>query len=107
MQEEDVASLIKRALRVGGLTQAQLAKAAKVHQSTVSRTLAQAEVHRQGKARGRLLAYVRNALRGGTTTGRDKVLTAFDSVWDGSEEHASAVARVIDALADFRPSTPK
>ncbi len=107
MQEEDAANLVKRALSVGGLTQAQLADGAEVHQSTVSRTLAHPDVRRQGKARARLLAYARNALRGETAKGRDKVLTAFESVWDGSEEHASAVARVIDALADFRPSTPK
>ncbi len=107
MQEEDAAKLIKRALRISGLTQAELAKGAGVHQSTVSRVLEQKSIRRQGKARARLVTHARNALRGDMAKGRERVLTAFDSVWDGSEEHAAAVARIIDALANLRPSTER
>jgi DNA-binding LacI/PurR family transcriptional regulator len=104
MQEEDAATLIEQVIRINRLTQAGLAKAAGVNQATVSRVLRRKMVRRQGQARSRLLTYARNALRGEMATGREKVLTAFDSVWDGSDEHAAAVARIIDALADLRPS---
>jgi hypothetical protein len=36
-------------------------------------------------------------------TGRDQVLGAFDRIWDGSELHAAAVVKVIEALVDLRP----
>jgi DNA-binding LacI/PurR family transcriptional regulator len=104
MQEENAAKLVEQVIRLNRLTQAGLAKAAGVHQSTVSRVLEERTIRRQGQARARLLAYARNALRGEMVKGREKVLTAFESVWDGSEEHAAAVARIIDALADLRPS---
>ena len=105
MQDENAeAELIQRLLRISGQTQAQLADAAGVHQSTVSRVLECKKVFRQGKARARLIKHARNALRGDFAEGRDKVLLAFDSTWDGSEEHASAIARMIDAVANLRPS---
>lgn len=104
MQEEDAAKLVQRVIQITRLTQAGLAKAAGVHQSTVSRVLDEKTTTRQGQARARLVAYARNALRGEMANGREKVLTAFDAVWDGSQEHAAAVARIIDALADLRPS---
>jgi DNA-binding MurR/RpiR family transcriptional regulator len=104
MQEEEAAKLIEQVLRINQLTQAALAKAAGVHQSTVSRILDKKTISRRGQARARLIAYARNALKGEMAKGTEKVLAAFESVWDGSEEHAAAVARIIDALADLRPS---
>ncbi|HEY1754436.1 MAG TPA: hypothetical protein VGG72_03505 [Bryobacteraceae bacterium] len=38
-----------------------------------------------------------------TGSGRDQVLSAFDRIWDGSEVHAAAVAKVIEALDALRP----
>src|SRR5262245_23371721 len=104
MQEKKAAELVKRLLQKNQLTQVQLAKKAGVHQSTVSRVTKKKKVDRQGKAKARLLKYAGNALSGKLATGEDKILTAFKSIWDGSEEHAAAIARVIGATADLRPS---
>lgn len=104
MQEESATNLIERALRASGQTQGEFAAAAGVHQSTVSRMLRREKTSRQGKASVRLSQHAQNALRGDLATGRDRVLLAFDSIWDGSEEHASAIAGLIQAVADLRPS---
>jgi len=103
MQQQDAAILVKRLLQEGQLTQAQLARKAGVHQSTVSRVMKKTTSIRQGTANRKLVNYARTALSGELAKGENKVLTAFKSVWDGSEEHAAAIARVIGATADLRP----
>jgi hypothetical protein len=35
--------------------------------------------------------------------GKDKVVNAFESIWDGSDEHALAIARIIKASEGLRP----
>lgn len=104
MQEEDVVELLKRVMRVNHLTQEQLAEAAQVHQSTVSRLLGEPSAVRLGRGRAKLIAYAHHALAGELARGSDKVLRAFESMWDGSEEHASAIAKMIDAVSDLRPT---
>jgi len=32
------------------------------------------------------------------------VINAFEKIWDGSEAHAAAVAKIIEALEGMRPS---
>jgi hypothetical protein len=35
--------------------------------------------------------------------GAQRILTAFERIWDRTEEHADAVARIISALDNLRP----
>jgi hypothetical protein len=34
-------------------------------------------------------------------------MTAFKRIWDGTEDHANAVAKIIDALEDLKPAKKK
>jgi len=85
-------------------SQEQVAESAGVSQSTVSRALRKGP-QRNGRARTALFSFVENELNRATIagTGRDQVLGAFDRIWDGSELHAAAVVKVIEALVDLRP----
>jgi transcriptional regulator with XRE-family HTH domain len=87
-----------------GLSQDELAECAGVSQSTVSRALRKGP-QRNGRARLVLFTFVENELNRTATagTGRDQVMGAFDRIWDGSEVHAAAVVKVIEALMDLRP----
>jgi transcriptional regulator with XRE-family HTH domain len=87
-----------------GLSQQKLAEMALVSQATVSRARS-GSPQRHGQARGRLFTFLENELSRSQTTGsgRDQVLSAFDRIWDGSEVHAAAVAKVIEALDALRP----
>jgi class 3 adenylate cyclase len=86
------------------LSQEQLAESAGVSQSTVSRALRKGP-QRNGRARAILFTFVENELNRTVPvgTGRDQVLGAFDRIWDGTELHAAAVVKVIEALVDLRP----
>lgn len=85
-------------------SQEQVAEFAGVSQSTVSRAIRK-DRRRNGRARAALFTFLENELKRATVagTGRDQVLGAFDRIWDGSEVHAAAVVKVIDALGDLRP----
>lgn len=91
-------------MKARGLTQEKLSGLTGVSQSTISRAL-RTRPQRQGRARAALFTFVENEWRPSTTSrvGKDRVLHAFDRIWDGSEVHASAVAKVIDALDGLRP----
>jgi transcriptional regulator with XRE-family HTH domain len=86
-----------------GYSQSTLARAAGVSQSTVSRAL-QGKHERQGAALLKLFSYAgliraTEAQGGGS---EERVLNAFQRAWDGTEAHAEAVARVIDALGGLQ-----
>jgi transcriptional regulator with XRE-family HTH domain len=88
------------------LNQPQLAAAANVSQSTVSRTLRGA-AKRYSKARLRLLAYAgitesAAEIPGGSAT--ERVVNAFKRIWDGTEVHAAKIVEVIDALSGLHPN---
>lgn len=88
-----------------GLTQAKLARLANVSQATVSRAL-RGLPERHGAARHKLFTYARiepTAAGRSDEQGPERVVEAFGRIWDGSDAHASAVARVIDALDGLRP----
>jgi transcriptional regulator with XRE-family HTH domain len=91
-------------LRDRSLSEQQMAEMAGVSQSTVSRAR-HGSPQRHGGARERLFTFLENELNGSATagSGRDQVLNAFDRIWDGSEVHATAVAKVIQALDGLRP----
>jgi hypothetical protein len=92
-------------MQSNGLNQTKFANAAGVSQSTVSRALDRPSKH-HGAARRKLFTYANiNEWIGGEPArgGQEGVLQAFERIWDGSEEHATAVAKVIEALIDLRP----
>jgi hypothetical protein len=37
--------------------------------------------------------------------GGDQVLNAFSRIWDGTEAHAAAIAKIIDATKGLGPTT--
>lgn len=87
----------------GRLTQADVARAAKVSQSTVSRVLSGGGL-RRGAARTRLFTYadIQDA-SSSRVAGRVTVMDAFSRIWDGTPAHANAIAQVIDSLVHLRP----
>jgi len=104
MQEESFAQQLLEFMKSRHLSQAIVAKAAKISQSTVSRAL-KGHFERQGKAKARLFIYMQQESRADVLRGKgkDKVVNAFQSIWDGSEEHASAIAKIINASKGLRP----
>ena len=102
---QDPADLLRAFMARQGLSQARLANAAGVSQPTVSRALAR-KAERRGVARSKLFNYAGISEWAGDQQERDareRVIAAFERVWDRSETHADAIARVIEALADLRP----
>ena len=104
MQEDDLA-LLRQLMERRKLSQTQLSKESGVSQATISRALRGLSEQRRGKARAGLFIYVRNESSRHTlkASGIDAVLRAFENIWDRSDAHASAVARVIDAMDGLRP----
>jgi transcriptional regulator with XRE-family HTH domain len=93
---EAAAGKIRQYMNKHGITQREMAQVAGVSQATVSRAL-KGKALRHGMARSRLFIKIKfneSAL----IKARGRVLTAFDAIWDYSEGHADAVARVIDDL---------
>ena len=86
------------------LSQTTIAKAAKISQSSVSRAL-KGQSTRHGGAVAKLFIYMQKELRAEVLEGKgkEKVVKAFESIWDGSEEHASAIAKIINASRELRP----
>lgn len=84
-----------------GLTQQQVAEAAGVSQSSVSRMLKREPV-RQSDAYGKLCTYIhqRAPSEGGVPSA---VLEAVWRVWDGTDDHAAALAELIDASGQLWP----
>lgn len=89
------------------ISEATLADLAGVSQSTVSRAIAGAGV-RYGAARSKLFTYIQqHSIDVPPKKGAQRVVAAFERIWDRTEEHASAVAKIIDALGDLRPTATK
>jgi altronate dehydratase len=112
MQQDSRRTLLEEFMKDRHLSQVDLAKAAKISQSTVSRALAR-ETTRQTKAMSRLFVYMQEQLRSQALSGiraqplsgkgKAKVINAFEAIWDGSDIHASAIANIITASRDLRP----
>ena len=103
---QDVADRLCAFMSREGLTQEQLAKKARVSQATVSRALNR-KAKRRGAGRSRLFTYAGISEwtdHQAVGVARERVIAAFERIWDHSEAHADAIVRVIDALADLRPS---
>jgi len=85
-----------------------MADLAGVSQPTVSRALS-GSPKRNGKGRSRLFIFMQQELKreGLAHAGKSEVLQAFERVWDASEAHAAAIAKVVDALDGIRPLDKK
>ena len=91
------------------LGQVELARAAGVSQSTVSRALSGLPL-KHGRARSKLFAYAQLTdpyQQVPPRKGPQRVMTAFHRIWDGTDDHANAVAKIIDALEDLKPARKK
>ena len=98
---------IRELMRREGMSEAALAKRAGVSQSTVSRAIAGTGA-KHGAARSRLFMFIHNRSSAmPPKKGVQRVMTAFERIWDRTDEHAAAVARIIDALGDLRPIATK
>lgn len=83
------------------LTQVTLALEAGVSQATVCRAL-RGDIGRHSSARAKLFKYA-GIDQPKVLSAEKAILDAFRDVWDGSSEHAWAIARIIEALAALRP----
>ena len=82
------------------ISQNAIAEAAKVDQATVSRVLSQCP-KRAGKAFRRLCKYaekIEAAAIQPNPSGCPELMSALGNVWDGSNEHAEALAAIIRAV---------
>ncbi|TMK40055.1 MAG: helix-turn-helix transcriptional regulator [Actinobacteria bacterium] len=101
----DLRDLIADLLEREGIGQKVLAERAGVHQATVSRALKR-QPSRRTAAYARLCSYMQQyaASRPAPT---DPVLDAVRETWDGSEEHARALAKLILASRELWPTLGK
>jgi transcriptional regulator with XRE-family HTH domain len=104
MQDDSFSEQLRLFMRERHLSQTVVANEAKISQSTVSRAL-KGTLEREGPAKAKLFTYMQQVtgtevLRG---KGKERVVKAFESIWDGSEEHATAIAKIINASKELRP----
>lgn len=100
-------SVLRVVVRERGMTQADIAQAIGVNQSQVSRMLA-AEVLPSTHAAHKLCEWVLKPSGKPTTDevlANTELVSAMAFVWDGSPQHASALAAVIRSLRVLRPSS--
>lgn len=83
-----------------GISQTQVGKLAGVSQSTISRVLARQPL-RNGPARARLVLFMQQ--RAGSAPVATVAVDAIDEIWDGSDEHAVALAKLILASRELWP----
>ncbi len=103
MQQERLAHALRSLMQEKRLSQQEIAFHANVSQSTVSRAL-RGGTKRQGRGTARLFTYMQNEIgHEWALDGKDKVVKAFESVWDGSNEHAAAIAKIIKASEGLGP----
>jgi DNA-binding MurR/RpiR family transcriptional regulator len=83
-------------------SEAQLAAKADVSQSTVSRALTR-EGKRVGRAQKRLFIYAKiiNKNESREMRAKQRVISAVERIWGRSDQHAEAVAKIINALTDL------
>jgi transcriptional regulator with XRE-family HTH domain len=98
--EARLASFLANVLRTEEISQAELARRVDVSQSTVSRVL-RMEPLRHGPARRKLVNFMH---QGGLGRGAEQFQGTFRRIWDGSDEHAEALARIIAACEGLRPA---
>jgi transcriptional regulator with XRE-family HTH domain len=105
MQDESLAKRLSAFMSERHLSQEKVAKACKISQPTVSRAL-KGGIKRQGRAQAKLFIYIQEELSKDVFPGKgqDKIMAAFDSIWDRTEEHATAIAKIIKASGGLVPA---
>lgn len=86
-----------------GVTQSELARAVGASQSQVSRILA-GRIVRHTRLLDRICIYASRRLNCGRHTDarrNSELMSALAEVWDGSDQHAHALAQVIRSLAEL------
>lgn len=101
------AQLASRQLKRAGVTQSELAKHLRVSQSQVSRALSGSAV-RPSRVFNAVCEYAERQMR--ASAGRfglpnDELIQALQEVWDGTSEHATALASVIRSLGLLQKPT--
>lgn len=99
--QDSIADLLDRE----GISQKALAKRAGVNQATVSRAMRRRPLRRTA-AYTRLCACMQQP-RSATGASADAVLDAVRETWDGSEEHAAALAKLVLASRELWPTLGK
>ena len=100
---EDLADAVRAYLASHELSQAELASRAQISQSSVSRVLSGHPI-RHGRARASLSAFIHYMAPGASP---DPIAAAVEQTWDGSAQHAEALARLILASRDLWPRLTK
>ena len=100
---DDLGEEVRRYLASSGVTQGQLADAAGISQSTVSRAIS-TQPRRSGQARRSLSIYMHQA---GEAALPQSVFTALARTWDGSDAHAEALVGLILASRSLWPNMRK
>ena len=97
---QDVSSKLKQYLREERMSQAALARAANVSQSTVSRALRrQPSKHSDAFVTLCRYAVINVEETGDSTANRINVVNAaFMKIWDGTDRQALAIAKIVEAL---------
>jgi transcriptional regulator with XRE-family HTH domain len=102
---QEASALLEAFMKATGLKQQEIAVRAGVSQSTVSR-MRKGGAKRGSDPQNRICTYIQKE---GTALMANKertlLLEAFNRIWDGSEEHAVAVVKIIDALQGLRPAS--
>jgi transcriptional regulator with XRE-family HTH domain len=101
--QDRAATLLQVYMQENGLNQRDIAKKAGVSQATVSRALRNEPI-RNGRARAKIFTFlnINESIRQPAEDElRKRVMAAFDRIWDHTEEHADAIARIIDVLGEF------
>jgi predicted transcriptional regulator len=115
-------TILSEFMKQNALTQEQLAKAADVSQSTISHAL-KGNYDKQGAARKKLYDYVERhwpetqkkqtlqSLYGfsdsSNAIANSVILNAFQQIWDGTDDHADAIAEVIKSLGALNIQTTR
>lgn len=103
VHQRDLLAWLAELVRTRKLTQQELAAESGVHQSQVSRILS-GSPKRPSRNVQRLCSYAERrreqsrADRGGLLDPPQALSRALSRVWDGSEEHAKALADLLDAV---------
>jgi transcriptional regulator with XRE-family HTH domain len=99
-QSMDLGSTLVALMQRDGISQVQVAKLAGVSQATVSRTIRRVPL-RNGPARALLVKFMHT--RAAEAPAAGEAVDAINEIWDGSGEHAAALATLIRASSELWP----
>jgi transcriptional regulator with XRE-family HTH domain len=101
----ETGQMLRNLMRERQLTQADVAKHARVSQASVSRVLRRKEPQRSGAAYLRIYSYIQSQHENEQQP--LEVFAAVRRVWDGSERHAAALRELIESSQRLWPDLAK